>query len=200
MSFLPQPVTLQSLFGTDRMIGGITVQCVINEETNDTLTITKQPVQIGASIADHAFMEPTLLSMTILQQNSSSLGDILSNPLGAASQAVGSLLDTFSGGGLGEIYYEFRKLQADRSPFTITTPKRVYKSMLMSILRMNTDKNTENILSLSCSFQQVILVSVGTTMVPASQQKNAAKTQGTQNIGKQSALYSATQGIGFKLP
>ena len=63
-------ITLQSLFGVGRSIGTIAVDVILNEETNDTLTITKQPVQTGASMTDHSYLEPTILSMQILQQAS----------------------------------------------------------------------------------------------------------------------------------
>jgi hypothetical protein len=184
MGFLSTPITLQGVFGTKRMIGPIQVQLVVNEETNDTLTITKQPVQQGASITDHAYKEPTTLSMTILQQN---------------NDLVSGITGTFSGGGLSQIYTQFRQLQFSRQPFNVVTPKRIYRNMLIAVLGLTTDKTTENILSLRVSFQEVILVSVGTTQVPASRQRNPGATQGIQNLGKQSAISSLAQGIGFTL-
>lgn len=173
MSFISIPITIQSLFGTQRVIGPYNVQLLVNEETTDTLTITKQPVQNGASITDHAYMEPSVLSMNILQQNT--------NPLTQLQQ-------TFNGGGLAEIYAQFLALQSDRTPFSITTPKRVYKNMLLATLRMSTDKTTENILSLGLSFQEVIIVSVGTVQIPKSRQRKAPKTQATQDTGQKSFL------------
>lgn len=180
MSFLSQPVTLSAIFGARRTIGPLEVQVVSSEETNDTLTITKQPVQQGANITDHAFQEPTVLSMNIYQQQNG---------------FITGLVDTFTGGGLAQIYQQFLDLQASRQPFDIVTPKRIYKSMLINVLRCNTDKRTENILSLSLSFQQVIIVSVGTVQVPPTRQKKPASTQATQNAGKKSAALSLTQGI-----
>jgi hypothetical protein len=179
MSFLSQPITLQSLFGTKRTIGPITVQTPINEETTDVLTVTKQPVQSGAPITDHAYQEPTVLTMNILQQNNTSI-------LG-----LQELTETFSGpgaGGLAQIYQTFLSLQSSRVPFNVLTPKRVYKNMLITTLRQNTDSKTENILSLSITLQQVIIVSVGTVQVPPTQQTNPAATQATQNAGQKSSF------------
>lgn len=183
MSFLNQPITLQSIFGAKRMIGPITTQVVISEETNDTLTITKQPTQEGASITDHAYKEPTSFTTQILQQNN----DIISG-----------LQQTFSGagsGGLAQIYQTFLDLQNKRTPFNILTPKRVYKNMLVAVIRQHTDRLTENILSLNISFQEVIIVSVGTVQVPKSRQKNPGSSQATQNTGQKSGLLSAAQAI-----
>jgi hypothetical protein len=150
MSFLIQPITLQSLFRKDRTFGPFTVQVVVNETTNDTLTITKQPVQEGASITDHAFKEPTVLSMQMLFQDNLTTS-------------------------LSKIYAELLQLQEDRAPFDVVTPKRIYTNMLISSLGLTTDKNSENVLAISISFQQVIIVKVATTQVPPSRQKNPRK-------------------------
>jgi hypothetical protein len=178
MSFLSQPITLQSLFGTSRMIGPITLQVVISEETNDTLTITRQPVQTGASITDHAYKEPTVLTMRILQQN---------------NDLIGGLLSTFSGNGLAAIYQQFLDLQfpsdgSGPTPFDVITKKRVYKNMLVAQIRQTTDKSTENILALEVQLQEVILVDIGVVQVPPSRQRNKKITQATQNKGAKSAI------------
>lgn len=171
MSFLDQPITLSNLFGTKRKIGDIQVNVVTTESTNDTLTITKQPVQQGASITDHAYKEPTTLSMQIYFQD-----------------------NLFTS--LSKIYQNLLDLQASRVPFDVITPKRIYHNMLMSALGNTTDKTTENVLSIQISFQEVIIVAVSTTQVPRARQKNAGATGKTENSGPKSALFSLKQGIG----
>lgn len=175
MSFLTQPITLQSLFGKNREIGTITVQTIIDEQTSDVLTVTKQPVQQGASITDHSYKEPTTLSMRILAKNDATFG-----------AQVSALVDTFSGGGLSDLYKTFQDLQSERVPFDIITPKRVYSNMLMTVLRLVTDKATENCLSLEMSFQEVIIVQVTGAQVPFSRQKLGKVTQATQRAGRKS--------------
>ncbi len=182
MSFISQPITLQSVFGTKRKIGPITLQVIISEDTNDTLTITKQPVQIGASITDHAFKEPTVLNMRVLQKN---------------NDLISGILATFSGNGLAAVYKQFLELQLERAPFDVITPKRIYRNMLISVLRLNTDKNTENILSLDITLQEVILVSIGVAQISPINQRNARVTQGVQKLGRKSALAVAAQSLGF---
>lgn len=181
MSFLSTPISLHSLFGANRKIGSIEVNVILNESTNDTLTITKQPVQQGASVTDHAFKEPTAFSMTIHQKDNS---------------LIGGLASTFSGGGLAKIYQDFLDLQSSRVPFDVVTPKRIYRNMLMATLGVTTDKATENILAINVSLQEVIIVSVSTTTVPRAKQKNPGATGKTENAGKKSALVSLKQGIG----
>lgn len=183
MSFLPQPITLQSVFGTKRQIGPISIQVIISEETNDNLSITRQPVQTGASITDHAYKEPTVLNMRILQQN---------------NDLVSGFLSTFSGNGLAAIYQQFLDLQfpsdgSGPTPFDVITKKRIYKNMLVASLRQTTDKQTENILALEVQLQQVILVSIGVTTISPSSLGNKAVTQATQNLGRQSGLFKLFQ-------
>lgn len=161
------------------MIENITVDAIINEDTNDTLTVTKQPVQTGASVTDHAYNEPTILSMQILQQ--------VNNP-------ITQLLSTFSGAatsGLAQLYQQFLDLQKQRIPFNILTPKRIYKNMLMTTVRLTTNKATENILSLNLSFQEVLFAAVGTTVVATINQRAPQKTQATQKTGNKSGLRKA---------
>lgn len=165
MSFLSQP--LQSIFiRPQRKIGEISVQVVVNEATTDTLTITKQPVQQGASITDHAYLEPTTFSHTIY------------------FAAPGFT----SGASLAQIYKKLLDLQASAVPFDIVTPKRIYHDMLIASLSMVTDKLTENCLSIHAVYQQVILVPVLATTVPRARQRNPGSNGATQNGGNKSAL------------
>lgn len=168
MSFLSVPI---SIFPTkQRQLGQIKVDVIISESTNDTLTVTKQPVQQGASITDHAYKEPTVINMTM------------------------NFRDNI-GVSLSKVYQNLLDLQSSRVPFTVVTPKRIYNSMLMTSLGQTTERNTENCLAIVISCQEVILVPVTTTTVPRSRQKNPGKTGATQNAGKKSALSTITQGI-----
>lgn len=139
----------------------------ITENAIDAIEITQQPVQQGANIADHAFKKPTNLSIQILFS------------AGLFSQS------------LSTIYKNLLALQSSFIPFNCTTPKRTYYNMLFSSLGLTTDKQTENILSINASFQQIITVPIGITTVSRSQLANpgsngATATAGTKTV--QSAL------------
>lgn len=174
MSFLSEPISLIPLRPV-RKIGSIDVNVVVQENTNDTLTITKQPVQQGASITDHAFKEPTVFSTSILFRDNLTTS-------------------------LSKIYANLVDLQNSRVPFDIITPKRIYHNMLIGVLGNTTDKNTENCLSINLSCQEVIIVKVSTTQVPRVSQKHPAATGKTENAGKKSALLSLKEGIGGLIP
>lgn len=171
MSFLDEPVTLIPLRPT-RSIGEIRGYVTLSEEAIDKLTITKHPVQQGASITDHAYKEPTELNVQIVRG--------------------GILVD------LNEVYEEFLELQSSRIPFEVITKKRSFSNMLISSIRETTDKKTENILSISLSFLEVIIVEVTPTGVPPrARQANPGNTGATQKAGKkQSVLVKGKEAIG----
>ena len=162
MSFMEQPITLFAVRPT-RRFGEIVANVVVDEAANDTLTITKQPVQQGASITDHAYKEPTTFNTTIFFRDNAEKS-------------------------LSKIYQDLLDLQVSREPFDIVTPKRIYRNMLIAMLSQTTDKNTENVLKITASFQEVILVSVSTTTVPRRKQKSPGTTAKTENAGRKSAL------------
>jgi hypothetical protein len=185
--FIFQPQTLFSI-GPSRQFGGNTTApnttnpasgnggqpifkgyVTITENTVDAIEITQQPVQQGANIADHAFKKPTNLSIQILFQ--ASLTQSLST-----------------------IYKNLLALQNSFQPFNCTTPKRTYYNMLFSALGLTTDKQSENILSINASFQQIITVPIGITTVSRSQLANPGSNGGTGTAGVKTLQSAAFTG------
>jgi hypothetical protein len=170
MAFLSEPLTLFPI-RPNRTIGGITGFITVDETANDKLTVTKQPVQQGAAISDHAYKEPAELSVRIVMgQNLKPLSDL---------------------------YNDFLKLQSDRVKFDVVTGKRSYSNMVLTSIGQTTDKQTENVLSLNLTMTEVITVEVTPTTVPArSRQRNPGTTGATEKGGKKSALKVLKEGIG----
>ncbi len=198
MGFLDIPQIGFSI-GAVRKIDTIQGFITISESSTDTLQITKQPVQKGATISDHAFKEPTLLSMTIQfkpgilsgAETGGSLLDIGSQFVSGLASAAGDIIGAGKGSSasaLGKIYKKLLDLQASRLPFTVTTPKRIYKNNLFASLGVTTDKKSENILAVLATFQEVIIVNVSTNKTPRSVQKTPAITGAIEDAGNKSAL------------
>lgn len=162
MSFLSEPVSLFSI-GPKRSFGGISGYVTMTENAVDRLTITKQPVQQGASMSDHAFKEPVALSIVMKFRDNQTLS-------------------------LKDIYQQLLTLQSSFTPFNVVTPKRTYFNMMLTSLTQTTDKLTENCLAINAAFEEVIIVPVVTTTVPRSSLKNPGSNGGTQKTGKVSAL------------
>ena len=153
----------QAIIRPARRLESFTANVVIDETASDDLEITQHPVQEGAAITDHAYKKPVNLNISMIFSDET-------QPL-------------------AEIYANLLKLQASRVPFDVVTGKRIYKNMLMKSLGNTTDDKTENILSVTCSLQEIILVKVETTSVPPrARQKMSGKTGATKNAGAKKAV------------
>lgn len=177
MSFVLQP---QSLFaiGPSRSFGSkdyfFSGYVTITENAVDELEITKQPVQQGATVTDHAFAKPTRLAIQMLFQS-------------------GLFSDSLS-----QIYQNLLNLQQSMVPFDCITPKRTYKNMLFASLSQTTDKKTENCLAINASFEQIIIVPIQTTNVPRGQLSNPGNNGGTQNVGSKNLTSGLATLLGGK--
>jgi hypothetical protein len=169
-NFLAEPITIFPI-RPNRSIGGIVGYTTIDESAVDKLTITKHPIQQGAMITDHAYKEPSELSVKIVAGENEKT--------------------------LSELYQDFLKLQSDRIRFDVITGKRSYSNMLLVSISQTTDRMTENVLALNIQMTEVIIVEVTpTTVPPRGKQKNAGSTGATEKGGKKSALKVLKEGIG----
>lgn len=188
----------------------IVAQVTIEESHKDDLEITEHPVEIGASITDHAFKRPAELTLKLGWSNSPSQGGLIDGLVGGQGAAFAGVQSLLSGNAVlqvRDIYNKLLALQTSAVPFDIYTGKRKYTNMLIASLTTSTDKDTENSLMVSVSCKQIIIV--GTSLVsvpaPATQQIIPASTAATANNGTKSLLsggeYSnAGDGRGFINP
>lgn len=145
-----------------RAIGPLTLYVVIEEAATDKLEITQHPVERGAAITDHAFKQPSTLSIRALFKSEA--------------------------GPVAEVYRKILDLQESRIPFDVVTGKRVYKNMLMVSLSESTDSQTPFVLAVSIEMQEVRLVSIETVTVPErAKQSNPSKTGKTEAGGVKQA-------------
>jgi len=142
----------QTSFLPERAIGEFFADVTIEEIATDSLEITQHPVQQGASITDHAYSLPAIVS--VLAQFSDE-----SMPL-------------------PELYAKIRKMQTDRIPVDVITGKRYYKNMLVKSLSQLTDRYAENILEVRFDLQEVFLVAVTAASVPPAKNHAAPATTG----------------------
>ena len=152
---------LMALFKPQRALGFIIADVTIDEVARDDLEITRHPVEIGASITDHAFKHPAEI---IVRCGWSGTG--------------------FGTGYVNAVYAALLALQASRVPFTVTAGKRSYPDMLIASIGMTTDAATENGLVCQVTCRQVILVQTQvTTVAPRAQQAAPASTAPVEPTG-----------------
>lgn len=171
-----------------RGIGSFTAQVTLEESHDDDLEITEHPVEQGANIADHAFKRAARLRIRCAWSNSPSNPSLIGGIVGGLAATASSIQSALSGSSASSVrdtYAKLLKLQAQREPFEVFTGKRAYKDMLIRSLSVTTDKESENTLAVTATFQQVIMATTQTTAVsaPADSQADPSATQGTSNAG-----------------
>lgn len=155
------------LFKQGRSIAGIIPNVVIDESHIDELTITNHPVEQGASITDHAFKQPAQVTVRYGFGVSGALVNF--NGAGGDPQAV---------------YQELLDIQSSRVPFDLITGKRSYQNMLIATLAVTTDAQTENVLLVTATMREILIVETSTvSLAPADAHADPEKTAATTNTG-----------------
>lgn len=151
-----------------RGIATLIPQITLEEIHHDTLEITDHPVQQGAVISDHAFKRPAEVIIRCGWSDSPSTPGLLQG-LAAIPQAtidgVQSLITGNEASQIRDTYKALLALQEKREPFDVFTGKRAYKDMLIRELTVTTDRQTENLLMVTATLRQVIIVSVQTVRI-----------------------------------
>lgn len=183
-------------------IGGIHVQTGIREEHTSKLSVTDHPIEKGADVTDHSFVQPTRVVLECGWSNSSSIlssllsGNFDSGSLGAIAGGL------FSGGTMSAsdyvsgIWSKLQKMQQARGLVTIQTGLVTYKNMLIEECRCYRDKTTSFSLMATITCRQINVVSTSSTTVPdQSSQGTPSSTAAVQQTGTVSPV-AATPAMG----
>lgn len=106
-----------SLIYVKTNIGGWFFDAFLRVDHTRTLRITEHPVQTGASVTDHAFLEPATLTIEV-----------------GMSDVAESLIEGQFSGGWSRSSTAFKvltELQANRMPLQVLTKLGIYKNMLI---------------------------------------------------------------------
>ena len=146
--------------------GNFIFDAVFNTDHSANATVTQHPVQSGASISDHAYMEPDEVSVEI------GMTDAAAGVSGGASRSVNA-------------YSQLRAIMELREPFTLITRLKTYQNMLITSISAPDDYKTMYALRASIYFQQVHVVSVSTVTVQET--VTSSKTSTTETSEKKSS-------------
>nr|DAH65665.1 MAG TPA: hypothetical protein [Caudoviricetes sp.] len=143
----------------------------INHES--TLTITQHPIQSGASVSDHAYMEANKLSFQI------GMSDVMQDVSDTSFQK-------FSDGNSRSIsaYKVLRMLQEERIPITVVTRLYTYKNMLIETISAPDDNKTAYALKANVTLKQIFVVNVTTVKISERPQKSNEANEGDQKPQK----------------
>lgn len=155
----PQGSVVNQTFVPSGTLGAVVADAVIEERHIDEMEITRHPVEQGSTISDHAYKLPATL-------------DLLYDWATASNQNVAN-----DPAFLSTMYARLLALQASATLFTVVTGKRTYTNMMIRSLAETTDKDTENILALHMSLQEILMAVTSSLTVSAmSQQALPSKT------------------------
>lgn len=119
------------------LIGPVPVAVVMRENHRSSLGITENPIETGANVTDHAYVNPKALSLE------------------------------FADGNAAATYNALVRFQESRVPFTVVSGLFVYTNMLIKDLSATRDADTSKILDGRADLQEIIIVSTAYTSTEA---------------------------------
>lgn len=139
----------------------------INHESN--LNITEHPVQTGANIADHAYMEPNTVTFEIGMSD-------------AMQDSTDSRFKNFTDDATRSItaYRVLRQLQSDRLPIQVITKLHNYRNMLIETISTVEDNKTTYGLRATVTLKELLVANVTTVKLSARPQKSSETNEGDQ--------------------
>lgn len=177
---------IKQLIGCKTNIGGFFFDAYLRLDHTRKTKITQHPVETGAAITDHAYVEPAELIIEV------GMSDVcVSFVEGQFNQKYSrsvSAIDTLW------------KLQEQRIPMDVLTRLKLYRNMLIEVISVPDDWQTLNGLKATVTLREIEVVQVKTVTMNSkassskSPQKTASTNKGTQQVTKpnQSVLKQTT--------
>lgn len=143
----------------NRKIGAVAIDVVLEEIHTSTLSITRNPVEFGADVTDHAYREPRRLTMNIAT--------------GKGREAA------------ARTYQSLVRLQNTRIPFDLSTGLDYYKNMLIEAIAIQRAEANAQILNGIVDMLEIIFASSASTpgLNPAPDRPAGPGSDGTGGMG-----------------
>jgi hypothetical protein len=177
------PEDYKTLIYLQTNIGGYFFDAFLKISHHGELTLTSHPVQTGANMTDHAYVQPATLTMTI------GMSDVMTSIINGQFQSQDSRSV--------EAAKIFRDIQEKRRPVQIFTRLKLYQNMLLKTIDFNEDYKTLHGLLGTVVFQEIFVVEVSKTKrTTRIQTTNSTKKGKTQVEDPGSAAYQIEKAIG----
>ena len=162
-----------------KSLGGIQLDAVILETHRNTVRVTKNPIEFGADVVDHAIVDPKILLIN---------AEVSDTPLGIA--AFGAIVDLVTGlfGSAtsnnitrsNAAYNALVQIQELREPIEVQTRLKLYTDMLITNIDTSQDKDSSRIVNMNITLEEAIIVQTEIVELTADQlQAGAALEQGS---------------------
>lgn len=159
---------------TKKSIGGIQLDAVLRESHSNRVTLSNNPLELGADIVDHARVEPKELSLIAV---------VSDTPLGGA--AIGEIVDTVTGkfGSSNEpnitrsnaAYNSLLDLQRSLEPIDVQTKLVLYENMVIVDIRVSQEADTSRSIELFIDLKEAIIVESEIVILTEEQLSNSLK-------------------------
>lgn len=130
-------------------IGGMTFDAWLRLNHNTGLTITQHPVETGAAITDHSFVNPRRFSFNIGQSD------------------VGTAQTNISTVPAINKYQELVALQETREPVQLVSKYGIFTNVLIESVDVADDYTTKNVLKATVNLQEVLIANTGLAVAVA---------------------------------
>lgn len=145
-------------------IGGFFFDAIIRTEHTSSLKMTEHPVQTGANIVDHAYMEPAMIVMEI------GMSDAMD------SMVQGQFTSRYTKS--VSAYQTLLDLQKARLPLQVHTRLNLYKNMLIEEITVPDDFKTQFGLRCTVTMKEIFVVEVSTATVSAREHSTGSTNKG----------------------
>lgn len=147
---------------------------VIEEEHTDEVTVTNQPVDIGAEISDHAYANPAVVRIKwAWSDNSRLINSLISSAFSSERGLVTSK----------RIYSELLEIKNARLPIQLSTGKRTYPKVILTSIKTTSTVDTESSMICDLTFQEIFTAIAQEIPLKSTSQENPAQTSGTSVFG-----------------
>lgn len=125
-------------------IGGVDFDTLISEEHGAGVALTEYPVERGAPITEHSYVQPRTLSITVVKSAQVAFLSPLSQ-----EQAK-----------LHEFYSALEDLRYNRQTFDVVTALTTYRNLTITSLTCIRERNSATIARVAIQCREVVLVDV----------------------------------------
>lgn len=173
-------MSFQKLFiRNKKAIGGIELDAVLVESHDNQVRLTKNPIELGANVTDHAVIEPKRIFIT---------AQVSDTPLGLA--AFGQIVDLVTGlfgtstsqniTRSNAAYNAIVQLMELREPIEVQTKLRLYQNMIITNLAVTQDKDSSRIVLMNLTLEELLIVESQIVQLSSDQlESGSAREQGT---------------------
>lgn len=163
-------------------IGGLVFDAILKTDHTSKITATSHPIESGANVSDHAFVEPKEISIEV----------------GVSDCETGN--GTFGSGNRSvNAFKELIKLQESRQLISVVTRFKTYNNMLIMSVSVPDDYTVMNSFKANLMLREIPIVSTSRVKVSERGGSDQAQKAGSTNSGavqaaapKQSVLKQAT--------